>query len=528
MDAERVAVVLFVKNEVQDLSSWIAWYVTIGVTTLIVYDDHSNDGTWELLNAASRCFDIRCLQTNKMVGDFNLRQRESYLDAFRRFGSDFDWFGFFDADELLFIDNNQTVSQFLKRFPTAEAIAINWCNYGSSGHVFRPRQPMMQAFVHHTTSKSPINRHVKSFVRPKAYQDDWNNVHYFKVDSALYMDVEGYIVSWSSIPGIIAGEPTWKGAKIMHYQCRSMEHFLDRLRRRPDLLASTEMWTSYDLNEVEDTRCLTYMPQVRRSLAYLQHQQLKDMIRMASWGDIRAGDPGIKVQQKMGFSSSLRQFRFNKSSEQKQTAPVTHKTPMKALDRTAGLIGFIETHFRTRLCLEPNVSFVTHRASVDILQGFAKEVAAWWDPVQNVMMLDLATNEVEIKFDPQLGRVLVFETLQHADGSISFRNNKTRFYACAIPSNAGGGDLMVNRTSICDWERFKFVQPPSDKLTVSFDLLQKLPPTPFTASAVYEWFRSQPEYVVSDLLYPVWCAMTTVEQKKLAELGIVVPVALTF
>lgn len=44
-----VALALFVKDEFSDIAGWVAWHAALGVKTFFIFDDHSSDGTWEIL-----------------------------------------------------------------------------------------------------------------------------------------------------------------------------------------------------------------------------------------------------------------------------------------------------------------------------------------------------------------------------------------------------------------------------------------------------------------------------------------------
>ena len=41
----KVAVIAIVRDEVSDILWWLGWYVSLGVDTIIVFDDGSKDGT---------------------------------------------------------------------------------------------------------------------------------------------------------------------------------------------------------------------------------------------------------------------------------------------------------------------------------------------------------------------------------------------------------------------------------------------------------------------------------------------------
>jgi glycosyltransferase involved in cell wall biosynthesis len=264
----KVAVVLIVKDEAADILAWLAWYHALGVNTCIIYDDGSTDGTYEMLQAAATVQDIRLHKSFGPVGlNHEPRQELCYRDALSRYGAEFAWMGFFDADEFLFLAEDATVQQFLTRFSDADQVSINWCNYGSSGHYLKPAAPAYETYTWHSGAHHLVNRHVKSFVRPDAVGPAWVNVHCF--DAPLSRLANGKPAIWGT-PGMTARDPDWSVAKIMHYQCRSMDHFLDRLKKRPSLQDTGHLWENYDFKDFEDRRPLDRVADLAPHLARLR------------------------------------------------------------------------------------------------------------------------------------------------------------------------------------------------------------------------------------------------------------------
>ncbi|GBQ94460.1 glycosyltransferase family 2 protein [Gluconobacter cerinus] len=110
----KTGVVLFVKNEVEDIASWIAWHAYCGFSTVIIYDDYSTDGTWEVIHEAAKVFDVRTLRAAD-ADQFNIRQQRTYIDALERFREEFDWLLFLDSDEYLDIRDGSSVAEFLSQ-----------------------------------------------------------------------------------------------------------------------------------------------------------------------------------------------------------------------------------------------------------------------------------------------------------------------------------------------------------------------------------------------------------------------------
>lgn len=251
--AQRVAVVLVVKDEKDDILAWLAWHKLLGFDAAIIYDDDSTDGTWEVLQAVARQWDIRLSRT---IGPrhvkFQKRQADSYRNALEVYKEEFEWYAYFDADEYLLLNQDKDVKTFLARFPDADEVAVNWCNYGSSGYVLKPQLPPPLAYHAHSSAKRAVNRHVKCFVRPSKVGGNWFNVHCFDVDSERSLLANGQKIAWSETRGIIDADPDWSVAKLMHYQCRSMEHFIERLKKRPQFQNVPNLWQSYDMRDEDN------------------------------------------------------------------------------------------------------------------------------------------------------------------------------------------------------------------------------------------------------------------------------------
>ncbi len=264
------AVVLMVKNEASDIGCWLAWYHVLGFDACIVFDDDSTDGTWEVLHAAARVQDVRI---SRALGSreiaYEHRQEQSYKFALQAYADEFEWLAFFDADEYLSLAQDMDVKTFLARFPDAGQVCVNWCNYGSSGHYLKPKQPPIEAYTWHGDERQPVNRHVKSFVRTGRPGPRYINMHCFDPAPARSVMANGGPVVWGEGPGIIGTAVDWSVAKVMHYQCRSMEHFIERLKQRPTLLEPWRgrVWDGYDINDVEDRAPLARAPAVRAQLA---------------------------------------------------------------------------------------------------------------------------------------------------------------------------------------------------------------------------------------------------------------------
>jgi Glycosyl transferase family 2 len=255
----RIAVAVIVKNEATELAYWLAWYHLLGADTIFVFDDGSTDGTAEIAEDAGRMFDVRVLRLSRRSERYELRQRDCYLNMLQNHRDEFEWIGFFDADEYLafYKDGKICLGGLRERLDSVDAdvgaMAFHWCNYGSSGWVIANGGPSFATYVHHADPATGINRHVKSFVRPGLWCGGWMNVHKFDVGNSRYVYPNGRDVQWER-DGITLAEVDWTDARVMHFQLRSMEHFVDRMKKRMDLVPSPALFDAMDYAEMTDLR----------------------------------------------------------------------------------------------------------------------------------------------------------------------------------------------------------------------------------------------------------------------------------
>ncbi len=254
-NTKKSAVVLIVKNEENSIRHWVEWHKNIGFNSIIVFDDNSSDKTQEVL---SELYSEGIVYLEPLVGDhhdwYYERQQRCYRKAIEKYCGSHEWMAFFDADEYLFLENNVTIEVFLSKFEDAHAVAINWCNYGSSGHVLKSDKSPVEDYTWHSQTTSHVNRHVKTILRPQFLGRKWHNVHSFDIDPNRYFLEDGSLVEWGPEIGIIDRNPSWQNAKLMHFQCRSMEDFVERARKRPEINATVALWNASDFHDIEDRR----------------------------------------------------------------------------------------------------------------------------------------------------------------------------------------------------------------------------------------------------------------------------------
>ena len=464
---KTLAIVLLVKNEARDLPAWLAWHAAMGCDAFIIYDDHSHDGTWGIINQASRHLDIRAVRTDLAVSPFTERQKLSYLHALTRYGTEFEWMAFIDADEFLSTENNESLPDFLGSFSDAHAVAVNWCNYGSNGHALHPTIPVVEAFTRHSPSTLPINRHVKSIVRCAKFRSKVWNVHYFDVDDDYYVDSIGRKIEWWPTRGIGANAPDWFAAKVMHFQCRSMEHFVDRLKLRPDVPATTEKWREYDRNDVEDVHFRPLLGTFHRHYAAIGREIDVATFRILKH---RLKAPGAGPDGLAG--------------------PATGST-VRAQAHSAFLI---RTLHDTYLSCGDGDHMVRHRPIAKIDGDRTRPVILALHPeLPGVGIASLPRDGTWLNNETRRGTLLAYEIDRLGPDEVALAVPHTRMFMCALPvdDGQGAGEITVDRAHVAEWERLTLVA--LDTTPFASSAPPPLPPLPTAigdAAHLLDWIRA--------------------------------------
>lgn len=230
----KVAVCLVVKNEAVEIPYWIAWYKALGFDSFLIYDDFSDDATEAVILSMCDGLDIRFMRNAVNRDLHNIRQVRAYNDAVARYGREFDWIALFDADEYLDL-YGADIKTSLEQKKDASLVAYNWSCVGTNGFVSRPSGPPFLNYTMHGRPDLYWNRHTKVIFRPAHLQAPISQVHNVDV-SGPGVDAAGRPIEWDSPHGGFTREaPDWSGGKLIHFQSRSMEHYVTRDRNLEDV-----------------------------------------------------------------------------------------------------------------------------------------------------------------------------------------------------------------------------------------------------------------------------------------------------
>lgn len=177
-----LAICAVMRNEGRYVLEWLASHLQQGAQRICVFDNDSEDHTFEVLNRLGGAFPVECFRQETVEGV------SSQMAAYRR-GVDYlkgqtDFVALIDADEFLHtVDAN--LPRALSAFPAnAGAIAINQRVFGSAGEVEMRADLVTARFTKRAPVRSDENRYFKTICRPEAV-GTLDNCHQVGLDAGL-------------------------------------------------------------------------------------------------------------------------------------------------------------------------------------------------------------------------------------------------------------------------------------------------------------------------------------------------------
>lgn len=261
----RFAITAIAKNEADYIEEWVAYYKVIGADCIFLYDNESDDG---LKDKIQKYIDEGFVIYHLIEG--SAKQLVAYNDALKRYGKMCKYIGFFDIDEFLMPSNPSDcvidiVEEAFNKDKNVGDIGLNWYMYGSSGHMKKGDNLVMERFVVRASLDSVHNRSIKSIVNPLCVKCI-NHPHFADLHRGYYTTgLKGELIGNSRNP--ISEESV---LRVNHYYTKSREEWnkrrtledVDRGGAKPYVPFET-----VDFNNVKDETALYYLDKVKDTMA---------------------------------------------------------------------------------------------------------------------------------------------------------------------------------------------------------------------------------------------------------------------
>lgn len=228
----KIAVVAIVKNEELYIKEWLDHYRKLNVNKFLLYDnnDLGNDSLVNLLKHEPDV-EIIDIRGRKKLEELNF-QHGIYKIAYEKYSSKFDYMGFFDIEEFLYLVD-KTIPDWLSEhteFADTDIIKFNWLIYGDNEQLNYDPKPVQERFTipcHPLCCyrhNFPESRHIKCLVKTGKKMLS-SNCHSFVLENGIARATDGQMTDMLSN---VYEKPFFKYGYVKHYITKSIEEFIQR------------------------------------------------------------------------------------------------------------------------------------------------------------------------------------------------------------------------------------------------------------------------------------------------------------
>jgi hypothetical protein len=222
----QFAICSIAKQELLYIREFVDYYIKLGAKKIFLYDNNEING---------ENFDEILLEEvkNNYVEIINYRglykpQKKAYNDCYINNQNNFDWMGFLDIDEYLYLENNTNLIDFLSfpQFDNCNSILINWKYYGDDNHIYYEPKPIKERFLKPFNFPDYLKTSLfyaasKSIIRTKL-NISWAHFPHFLNNSNVCRPDGNKVDNPLS-------SPQYSRAYIKHYATKSLEEYLIKL-----------------------------------------------------------------------------------------------------------------------------------------------------------------------------------------------------------------------------------------------------------------------------------------------------------
>lgn len=271
----KTAVCIRVKDEDQLLENFVIHYLNLGFDRIHIFDNNSKIEVSTLLKKYIELYE-NIITVEKDLTDCG--QTRVY-NLFLNENNFYDWILFIDADEFLYLHNDDNVSSFLNKFDdnTTSVIAINWLVFASSNlETFDNNKLVFEQFTLREPYSNFWNYFTKCFISPKHIKKI-TNFHYENSLNYLTKNSDNEtLCNLSKMSYEIGLTQQMKlndntSAFLCHYMTLDKENMEKKRIRNKNLIQDnykyTEEWYKhYFKNEIVDLRMNKYIENIKKKI----------------------------------------------------------------------------------------------------------------------------------------------------------------------------------------------------------------------------------------------------------------------
>lgn len=251
------------RDEDRYIPEWIAYHLAIGFDHIFLFDNMSVNSPKRVIRYPHLTEKVTIVRWPSVPGQN--AQQIAYNHFLETYRDQVEWALVLDLDEFLNLKQDDHVADFLKRFPSAAGVAINWRMFGSSGEIHFRRRPLMMRFTRASEIAFDANKLVKTFFRLDKTTEIFVHHGHYSDGGVLFSPngdaiANGYHLAQSA--------DNFAVAQINHYFLKSKDEWTLKLLRgyADSTVRPPDTFDLYDRNEIADVSILRHRRRFTRML----------------------------------------------------------------------------------------------------------------------------------------------------------------------------------------------------------------------------------------------------------------------
>ena len=177
----KVGLVTCIKNENIYLKEFIEYYVNIGVDTIHLIDNNSDDlenvCNYLNINDFNKYYNNICVWEQFRNYYATNGQTVMYTSIYNEIKNDYDVILFFDIDEYLWLKEDKNIKDYLNRpiFKDYNTIFINWLMYDDNDLIYYEDRPLNERFTRARYNMMITQNIFTDYIGNECYKIFYNN-----------------------------------------------------------------------------------------------------------------------------------------------------------------------------------------------------------------------------------------------------------------------------------------------------------------------------------------------------------------
>jgi len=216
-----ICLIAILKDEEFFIDEWLLYHHMIGIDHFFLYDDDPLFHLNQFVTPHSNYVTVINWYGQDRFIEGRMNQTKAYSHAVEKYAWKYQWVIFLDADEFIVLKRNENIKSFLSDFDDCNAVSLNWHVFGHNGYYNNPKDLITSSLTRRMYMPS---KNVKTFTRPEtiAYI---GSPHFCRLKFGKHVDSNKQPYTNILYPG------RTEIAHINHYQCRSFQNWMNRVKR---------------------------------------------------------------------------------------------------------------------------------------------------------------------------------------------------------------------------------------------------------------------------------------------------------